>query len=195
MLSWPAHRPTAYNPEMPVALVPHRATPCGAVESLLASVWVEERAFSIIYVVTGDIEALSIPDLATPERTDGLWNHTCFEVFVRGSGSPAYCELNFSPSTQWAAYRFDDYRSGMTELSMAAAPRIAVDRAAHRLELRVSFELTDDALILHEPLHLALAAVIEMCSQRRTYWALAHPSTQPDFHHPAAFSYSPGSSS
>ena len=31
---------------------------------------------------------------------------------------------------------------------------------------------------------LALSAVIEAIDGAKTYWALAHPSDKPDFHHP-----------
>ena len=34
---------------------------------------------------------------------------------------------------------------------------------------------------------LALSAVIETVDGAKTYWALAHPSDKPDFHHPDSF--------
>jgi hypothetical protein len=34
---------------------------------------------------------------------------------------------------------------------------------------------------------LALSAVIQALNGDRTYWALAHPSDKPDFHHPDSF--------
>ena len=56
---------------------------------------------------------------------------------VRRAGAGArYCELNFSPSTEWAAYEFDGYRQGMRALALASPPRIAV--AETQSELRVT---------------------------------------------------------
>jgi len=73
------------------------------------------RAGSLLlsYVVTGKIGDLGLPPVTAGARTDELWRHTCFEVFVRPLPGEAYYEFNFAPSTQWAAYRFDGYRSGM----------------------------------------------------------------------------------
>jgi hypothetical protein len=34
---------------------------------------------------------------------------------------------------------------------------------------------------------LGMSAVIEEASGRKSYWALAHPSGQPDFHHATCF--------
>ena len=74
------------------------------------------------YVVNGRIGKLSLPPVAAPVRTDELWQHTCFEAFVRSAAGPGYYEFNFAPSTQWAAYRFDGYRSGMRAAEIAAPP-------------------------------------------------------------------------
>ena len=59
-------------------------------------------------------------------RTDELWRHTCFEVFVGLPESEAYCELNFSPSGEWAMYGFVGYRRGMTPIEVRRPPRVAV---------------------------------------------------------------------
>src|SRR5690349_4799096 len=69
------------------------------------------------YFVTGNIGELRLPLVTSPTRAEELWQSTCFEAFVRCSASEAYYEFNFAPSTQWAAYQFDGYRSGMREAS------------------------------------------------------------------------------
>ena len=43
-----------------------------------------------------------------------MWKQDLFRG-IRGGRGRGYIELNFSPSSQWAAYRFDDYRSGMRD--------------------------------------------------------------------------------
>src|SRR4051794_6728025 len=58
------------------------------------------------YRLCGDIARLVVPAPALPEPADGLWKHTCFEVFVTVIGDATYREFNFSPSGQWAAYAF-----------------------------------------------------------------------------------------
>jgi hypothetical protein len=78
------------------------------------------------YLVTGRISDLRIPPAVAATRTDELWRHTCFEAFICNSPGPAYYEFNFAPSTQWAAYWFDCYRSGMHVATEISAPRIEV---------------------------------------------------------------------
>ncbi len=92
------------------------------------------------YVVTGKIGELRLPPVAAAARTDELWRHTCFEAFVRTSGAPYY-EFNFAPSTQWAAYRFSGYRSGMRVATEIGAPRIELRSAPECYTLQASLEL------------------------------------------------------
>src|SRR6266851_4852662 len=72
------------------------------------------------YTMTGTMSDVRMPPVVTPARADDLWQHTCFEAFVRASSGPAYYEFNFAPSTEWAAYRFDGYRSGMRAAEIGA---------------------------------------------------------------------------
>lgn len=140
------------------------------------------------YVLDGDLSRLRLPHAQEPRHTDELWKHTCFEMFARGTpDSPAYLELNASPSTEWALYTFDDYHTGMTAVRPARPPHIRVTRTAHRLEMNVDADLHD----LPQAGAIALTAVIEDDMNRLGYWALKHPSPQPDFHHPGGFLITP----
>src|SRR5580698_5574774 len=135
------------------------------------------------YVVSGRISDLRIPPIVAAARADALWRHTCFEAFVRSSADPGYYEFNFSPSTQWAAYRFDSYRSGMRIATEIGAPRIEVKSSAETYILQAALELDG----LSSPLHLVVAAVVEGSNVRKSYWALAHPPGNTDFHHGDCF--------
>ena len=157
-----------------VELICHADTPCGAVERIEVTVSRVGGGLALDYAVTGAIDQLLLPQVAVPERTDGLWKNSCFEAFVRGEDG--YHEYNFSPSTQWAAYRFHGYRAGMRDADIAV-PVIETDIAPERFDLRVAIDLPDGAT------RLGLAAVIEETSGRTSYWALAHPPGAPDFHH------------
>ena len=134
------------------------------------------------------------PPVADAGRTDKLWAHTCFEAFIGPADSPRYLELNFSPSGQWAAYRFDSYRQGMAPV-LDAAPRLALQRSAEGLELLAEVRLSGcvpapgAALEASgQRLRVALSAVVEDREGRLSYWALRHPPGRPDFHHPESFS-------
>lgn len=118
-------------------------------------------------------------------RTDGLWRSTCFEVFARLRDG-RYAEFNISPSGEWAAYGFNGYRENMTNLK---GP-VRVIRAARSGDL---FEL--DAIIDWKDWpfidRIGLSAVIEDVDGGLSYWALTHPSDNPDFHHPDSFVLNP----
>jgi hypothetical protein len=165
---------------------------CPAVTQFKAGV-IHPRAGVLLfaYVIRGDVGDLAMTPLADAARTDELWRHTCFEAFLRGPSSAGYYEFNFAPSTQWAAYKFSGYRSGMRVATEINAPRIAVEAQRKRYTLQASLEL-DEALLLPSRArgaiwHVALSAVIKETSGRRSYWALAHPSGKPDFHHSDSF--------
>jgi hypothetical protein len=135
------------------------------------------------YVVTGRLSDLRMPPVVAAARADELWRHTCFEAFVRPSTGSAYYEFNFSPSTQWAAYQFSGYRSGMRVATEIAAPRIEARSNAATYTLQAALEFDE----LSSPLHLGLSAVLEETNGRKSYWALAHPPGKPDFHHADCF--------
>jgi hypothetical protein len=136
------------------------------------------------YLVTGRIGDLHIPPAVAVARTDELWLHTCFEAFVRTSPGPAYYEFNFAPSAQWAAYRFDSYRSGMRVATEIRAPRIEVQSSRTRYRLQASLEIDQmSSLRIDGGWRIGLAAVIEDTSGYKSYWALAHPPGKADFHH------------
>ena len=140
------------------------------------------------YVVTGDAGAILFPAPAAPGRADGLWRHTCFEAFVRAPSEAGYFELNFSPSGQWAAYRFSDYRAGMVPIDALPPPEIVAHCEAGRYELAVALDL-EPALGLPAdlPWQLGLTAVIETRDGNTSWWAAAHPPGEPDFHHRDCF--------
>ena len=109
------------------ALRLHPDSLCSAVTRIEVDV-ARPRVGSLLlfYVVIGKIDDLRMPPEVTAARTDELWRHTCFEAFVGSSGDAAYYEFNCAPSTQWAAYRFDSYRSGMRVATEISAPRIEI---------------------------------------------------------------------
>jgi hypothetical protein len=124
----------------------------------------------------------------TGARTDALWKHTCFEAFLAPAQVSGYHEFNFSPSGDWAIYRFSAYRDGMAPATIGQAPQISLHRGDTGVELEatVRLEALADLRAAHR-LKVALAAVIEDQDGRLSYWALRHAPGKPDFHHPSAF--------
>jgi len=149
--------------------------------------WGQGGALALTFSLTGDVVRFRIPTPQPSRRADGLWQHTCFEVFIRHEGEPGYYEFNFAPSGAWAAYAFSRYRDG-APLAQAVDPRIAVRRAEQQLELDALIRLECLPLApLCARLQLALSTVIEDKQGVLSYWALTHPPSRPDFHHPDAF--------
>ena len=139
---------------------------------LTAEVSRNGNRLEFVYEVSGETADVVLPPHAPRERTDGLWQATCFEAFI-SMGKTGYAELNFAPSGAWAAYRFGDYRQDMREQEM---PPPSISFAGNRLTAEVELDIPPGA-----PLNLT--AVIEHNSGSRSYWALAHPnSNRPDFH-------------
>jgi len=173
---------------MTVRLTPHPDTPSDAATAVEVAVHRgSPEKLELTWTIMGDQERIRLPGRQDPDRTDDLWRHTCFELFLK-AGDLGYYEFNFSPSLQWAAYRFDGYRSGMRE----AAPA-SITGVGGRVEPGIfgghsTVDLTGlPDLNLNVPLTAGLSAVIEETDGRKSYWALAHPPGKPDFHHPIAF--------
>jgi hypothetical protein len=144
--------------------------------------WIGKTVLQIDYAVTGPTDALLWPNTTVPQRTNGLWQATCFEAFI-GLGR-GYVEYNFSPSRQWASYVFDSYREGMRDALELPDPAIEIapigsDRFAMTVVLDIS-ALPDAQL-------MGLSAVLEHQGGNKSYWALKHPPGKADFHHPDCF--------
>lgn len=148
----------------------------------------EDALFTFAYILKGDLACIRLPSHALARRVDRLWEHTCFEAFVRAKGQAGYYEFNFSPSGEWAVYAFRGYRECEPMNDDRLNPKIAVQKEAETLELRAVIRL--DRLSKIQPgsiLRLGLSAVVEDINGRLSHWALKHPLGKPDFHHPDAF--------
>ncbi len=127
---------------------------------------------------------LIVPKFAGKGRADGLWQATCFELFLQPDGGEAYCEYNLSPSERWNAYDFTGRREGMTERPMPHEPGCTI-------RLGSSFAIFDAAIpsggLPVSGCAMGITCVIEENGGRKSYWALEHPGAEPDFHDPACF--------
>src|SRR5579863_1688290 len=94
-----------------VSLLAHPDVPSSGVRRVAAGVELAgPDLLRFQYVLDADPLLIRVPPpVADAGRTDKLWAHTCFEAFIGLPESSGYLELNFSPSGQWAAYRFDSY--------------------------------------------------------------------------------------
>ncbi|MBV8685101.1 MAG: DOMON-like domain-containing protein [Alphaproteobacteria bacterium] len=169
-------------------LVAHPRHPAKSVRSVAVGMWSGD-AVMLSYAVT-PATALALPGHG-PERRDELWEHTCFELFVKPPGGSLYHELNFAPLSAWNAYSFSGWRQGRVALPLAHAPHFVDSRTDDRKSLfPAAYEL--DVVLVREAFlapgaRMSLTAVVEESDGTRSYWALAHPPGEPDFHHPDCF--------
>lgn len=173
---------------MQLNLIPHPATPAG-IRDLKVWASIDHAASfgamattNIWFGIGGSADAFAIPETEEPARKDGLWKATCLEAFFRPAGEQRYQEWNFAPSGDWAAYDFTGYRDGMSESQVGAPPYIRMEDNLTWWTLGATVAV--DAATKWE---LALSAVLEEKDGSKSYWALAHPSAEPDFHHPDCF--------
>lgn len=124
-----------------------------------------------------------------PQRRDELWRTTCAEIFVALDDEPyiggPYLEFNFSPTGDWAAYRFDSTRTNMRAHVWRGneAPRVSLAASSEALTLEVLLPLA----ALSAGVHRVAYASVAQTSHGLSYWALTHPTDRPDFHHPQSF--------
>ena len=183
--------PTCSEPSLPVtlkhSLCCHPGSPCASVRAVEASARLAEGGgLAVSYRLYGDPGNIRIPETMFPSTADGLWHHTCLEAFVAAVDSPEYREFNFSPSGQWASYRFSASRQRDFGFIPPVAPQIAFHRRAdgYRLDAVIARELLPADAILN----IGLTAVIEARDGSKSYWALTHCAAQPDFHLRQSFS-------
>ena len=137
------------------------------------------------YVVTGPLSELVISEAETAERTDGLWQTTCFELFMSPADSMSYSEWNFATSRRWAAYRFDSYREGMAPL-LDCTVEIGTSRNDPKC-LRLNANIRSPYIPSLGNASVGLSAILEHKGGAKSFWALTHPPGLPDFHHRTCF--------
>jgi len=173
-------------------LLPHPVSAPGALQDVVHELSVlvarlDADQLKLTYRLSGDLDALQLPEPRPPVRTDGLWRRSCFEAFISHAGGPDYWEYNFSPSGAWAAYHFSAYREGMSPLLKGGAPAVTPRIRTDSVELSVRLDLSWLVRGGGVGLRLGLASVVEDKARVLSYWALKHPAEKPDFHHADSF--------
>jgi hypothetical protein len=171
------------------ALAPHPAVPSTAVSAVCVTLDGAPAAeLALRYRVSGPQALGCLQNAVAGGRSDGLWAHTCCELFIRATSGQAYREFNFSPRGAWSAYDFSAYRAGARPAELASAPRTQLLRDEGSWTMVVALAASDLLPAGQSgELLLGLCAVIESPDAALAYWALRHPAPQPDFHHRDAF--------
>jgi hypothetical protein len=173
---------------MQLILVPHPATPPADPAFKLWATVDHAASFgamattNIWFGIDAPASRFILPEVSEPGRADQLWQTTCFEAFLKAEGMDVYREWNFAPSGDWAAYDFSAYREGMAEARVNAPPYVRMEDNLTWWTLGATI-----AVEAGRTWQLGLSAVLEEKEGTKSYWALAHPAGQPDFHHADCF--------
>ena len=169
---------TEWKPNRRVNLIEHPSVSKGPTHGVMVEYWRDGGFLLVKFVTDEDTDWIAWPEPTASARADELWRTTCFEVFV--ATSDGYREYNLSPSSRWASYSFDSYRNGMEP-----APEGVVSKGirfqGYNATLEAQIELPEGAC------RLGFSTVLQTREGTMHYWALAHPSDKPDFHHPDSF--------
>jgi hypothetical protein len=163
-------------------LIPYPAQKLPTIE-ITGTVTRQENHLSIQYVVRGDIENILFSALTdSPARKDDLWRATCFEFFIAVKDQPQYWEFNMSPSSNWNVYAMDAYRQiNMRDETAFTQLPFEFRKNNNEITLDISVDL-NPIIQLETILELGIATIIQTNGGNESYWALAHPGPQADFH-------------
>ena len=143
----------------------------------------QDHLLAVHYSLTGEIENVLLPKISPlPTRKDELWTATCFEFFLGVADHPQYWEFNMSCSGDWNVYSMDAYRRvGFREETSIQRLQFEVQNKTDWLLVDVIVDL--NSIIQKEDLIQAgISSIIQTRDRNETYWALAHPNPQADFH-------------
>ena len=146
-----------------------------------------QAELQLTYQLQGPLDQLLLPAASSqPERRDLLWQHSCLELFMSTAEDPGYWEVNVAATGDWAIYRLEGYRQGLQAAAEYSALPIRQQRRADNWKVQFKLPLPA-AVTANSSLMLGVTAVLEQSDGTLSYWALAHPGEQPDFHHRDSF--------
>ena len=166
--------------------------------SIGGRVTLEGTKLTIAYLLSGDLEKVAIASNpssgpssgSTGARRDRLWEQTCFEFFLACGPAPTkatpYWEFNLSPSGDWNVFALEGYRRGLKEETAISNLSFDVERKPESIYLNLWEMDVSDLATGDRPLWVGVSAVVVLKSEQ-TFWAIAHPGTEADFHHPKSF--------
>ncbi len=147
-----------------------------------AAAWRKGSAVHLQYRIAAARPLLVMPTAGSGERRDGLWQHTCCELFLGAATGSAYLELNLSPAGDWALYHFSGYRIRTTDLT-AETPTVRTQWKGENLWVDAAIDVESWKIPwLAGQVRVGLSAVLEFDGSTRAYHALAHARDVPDFH-------------
>lgn len=120
------------------------------------------------------------PGGTTAEREIGLWNHTCFEIFVGSSLRADYLEFNFASNHHWNAFYFEAPGDALVEYT--PIHQIQINTIDATLGVGIPLMPFPSEFWHEGQMKVGISSVLELVDGTLQYWALSHPETKPNFH-------------
>ncbi len=139
--------------------------------------------------ILGPIESLKIKNTSlSPQRREGIWHSTCFEVFLSSTKGTAYTEWNFCPSSDWWVMDFSSYRNRIENSNIdERKPENLQWSLVNPEQLTCHFGISLPQNISRDSLRIGLTSILENKAGIKTYWSLVHLHENPDFHASESF--------
>ncbi len=158
--------------------------------SLSASIYRTDVDFRIVFTLHDPLELIIIPfDKREKERSIGLWENTCFEVFITDN-QKAYAEGNFALDFGWNIFWFNEYRENPIKEFQPSDMKnpirdIYLSGKKSQIIIDLPNELTNKFNI--EEIRFSLTAVLKTKNKTNHFFALKHSDKMPNFHHRDSF--------
>lgn len=146
---------------------------------------VTDESFFISYKLTGDIDKIDLGDgHPKRERLIGLWNKTCFELFIKNEKNQ-YIEFNFSPTFEWNSFFFNKKGDDLKEYQEISSLKtdILLSYDVFLLVVEIKKQTLPQEFLTENKMSAGITSVIKTKESSLSYWALSHEDTRPNFHH------------
>jgi len=162
-------------------LIPYPAENIPSIE-ITGTVTLQDNILSIHYSLHGEKNNILLPEPSISSRKHDLWRTTCFEFFIAPKDQSQYWEFNMSPSGNWNVYAMDAYRQ-VNMREEAAFTQLPFEFRKMNAEIFLDISVDLNPILQPESiLGIGITTIIQTADSNESYWALAHPGQQADFH-------------
>jgi hypothetical protein len=142
----------------------------------------DSENLDVIFEWQDEQKIIIFSDAPKDGRFSGLWQQTCFEMFIQPVGQTSYYEINLTAQKAWNVFKFDDYRTPQPPPELPGAEMLNFKLDGHRLEAQ--FHLSGANL---SRVKCSYCAVVVLDGIGVTYWSTKHADSKPNFHHFESF--------
>ena len=157
-----------------------------------SKVWLEAGMLKVVYELSGDLdEVLLSKPLLNPARKMGLWESTCFEMFIKNAHDEQYLEFNVTSEYNWNVFNFPHKGARIKEFQGISNIGISgeITKDSFCLNYSIPLDKLPPKLWSTGNMKIGLSSVVETKEGDLSYWALSHPDKKPNFHHQESFTY------